>query len=454
MVNNSPQAVRSAQTQAMLNSQPSRVPSALSPFSLAPSQPPATVPHQQVTVPGREPVQREAEENRTGMPDRLKAGLEGLSGLDLSWVRVHYNSPKPAQLAALAYTQGQDIHVGPGQERHLPHEGWHAVQQMEGRVRPTLQAYGLGINDDVGLEREADVMAGRALQMRRPDPPATRAAARLGPNLLGTTGLGTAVVQRVIGDNIPRGSLVKRNADDETFMIRTFYPATGQYVLENTTTRSQITVQYDDAAYDLQPTPIRDALAAWLDGNFDQDIKPIIENADFSQQIYISRNTYKLRFRQGPAPTRNLGIDLHWDGALGSIWVEGMEKGSSVFPDTLQNNGAAIQAAARARLNLTPPDAFVRQPLNNYRVFPLFPPNFYEVRCLPARNTGQAQENTSTIKNYSDRSGFISAPAGGRDIYFDSVLLTGRRPSPGARVVYGLPLEGRQGNKTPWVFVT
>lgn len=105
-------------------------------------------------------------ENRTGMPLPLKAGLEALSGIDLSGIRVHTNSPNPAHLNALAYTQGQDIHVGPGQEKHLPHEGWHVVQQMQGRVKPTIQAKGLLINDDRGLEREADVMGGKALQMK------------------------------------------------------------------------------------------------------------------------------------------------------------------------------------------------------------------------------------------------------------------------------------------------
>ena len=105
-------------------------------------------------------------ENRTGMPDRLKEGLEGLSGLDLSGVRVHYNSAKPAEVGALAYARGQEIHLGPGQEGSLPHEGWHVVQQMEGRVRPTLREGGLGINDDVGLEREAEVMGARASERK------------------------------------------------------------------------------------------------------------------------------------------------------------------------------------------------------------------------------------------------------------------------------------------------
>jgi hypothetical protein len=60
--------------------------------------------------------------NKTGLPDQLKAGIEKLSGMAMDDVRVHYNSSKPAQMQALAYTQGTDIHVGPGQERHLPHE--------------------------------------------------------------------------------------------------------------------------------------------------------------------------------------------------------------------------------------------------------------------------------------------------------------------------------------------
>jgi hypothetical protein len=103
------------------------------------------------------------QENRTGLPDNLKAGIESLSGLSMDDVRVHYNSSKPAQLQALAYTQGTEIHVGPRQERHLPHEAWHVVQQKQGRVTPTMQMKGCAINNDVALEREAAVMGARAL---------------------------------------------------------------------------------------------------------------------------------------------------------------------------------------------------------------------------------------------------------------------------------------------------
>lgn len=109
------------------------------------------------------PVQAKAEPNLTGMPDSLKSGIESLSGMDMSSVRVHSNSDKPAQLNALAYAQGNDIHLAPGQEQHLPHEAWHVVQQRQGRVQPTMELQGVGINDDHSLEHEADVMGSRAL---------------------------------------------------------------------------------------------------------------------------------------------------------------------------------------------------------------------------------------------------------------------------------------------------
>ncbi len=114
-------------------------------------------------VQGKFPIQRK--ENNTGMPDSLKSGVENLSGMDMSDVKVHYNSDKPAQLSALAYAQGNDIHVGPGQEKHVPHEAWHVVQQRQGRVQATTQLKeSVPVNDDPGLEHEADVMGAKAAQ--------------------------------------------------------------------------------------------------------------------------------------------------------------------------------------------------------------------------------------------------------------------------------------------------
>jgi hypothetical protein len=111
----------------------------------------------------------DAPANKTGMPDQLKAGIESMSGMDLSDVKVHRNSGKAADLQAHAYAQGNDIHVAPGQEQHLPHEAWHVVQQRQGRVKPTMQLQGVAVNDDVSLEHEADVMGAKALQ-RASDP--------------------------------------------------------------------------------------------------------------------------------------------------------------------------------------------------------------------------------------------------------------------------------------------
>lgn len=115
-----------------------------------------------------EPIQKK--ENNTGLPDNLKSGIENISGYSMDDVKVHYNSSKPAQLQAHAYAQGSQIHLSSGQEKHLPHEAWHVVQQKQGRVKPTMQMKGkVNINDDTGLEKEADKMGEQAVQMKTSD---------------------------------------------------------------------------------------------------------------------------------------------------------------------------------------------------------------------------------------------------------------------------------------------
>jgi hypothetical protein len=133
LANNSPQANKTAQLQTMVNNQSAQ----------------------------QQPIQKK--ENNTGLPDNLKTGVENLSGISLDDVKVHRNSDKPAQLQAHAYAQGTDIHLASGQEKHLPHEAWHVVQQKQGRVKPTMQMkYKTPVNDDIGLEKEADVMGAKA----------------------------------------------------------------------------------------------------------------------------------------------------------------------------------------------------------------------------------------------------------------------------------------------------
>ncbi|HEX7842286.1 MAG TPA: DUF4157 domain-containing protein [Kofleriaceae bacterium] len=98
-----------------------------------------------------------------GLPPQLKAGVESLSGLSMDDVRVHHGSAEPARLQAHAFTQGSEIHLGPGQEKHLPHEAWHVAQQKHGRVAVTTQFADRPGNDNPALEHEADVMGARAL---------------------------------------------------------------------------------------------------------------------------------------------------------------------------------------------------------------------------------------------------------------------------------------------------
>lgn len=113
------------------------------------------------------PIQQK---NNTGLPDQLKSGIENLSGHSMDDVKVNFNSDKPAQLNAHAYAQGTDIHIASGQEKHLPHEAWHVVQQKQGRVKPTMQMKGkMNINDDKGLEKEADTMGMKALSAGLPE---------------------------------------------------------------------------------------------------------------------------------------------------------------------------------------------------------------------------------------------------------------------------------------------
>ena len=105
--------------------------------------------------------------NMTGIPSQMRMKFEGMSGLSFDDVKVHYNSDKPAQMKALAYTQGNDVYIGPGQEKHLGHELGHVVQQKQGRVKPTEKMGGQLVNSDAKLEKEADQMGATAIQMKR-----------------------------------------------------------------------------------------------------------------------------------------------------------------------------------------------------------------------------------------------------------------------------------------------
>jgi hypothetical protein len=177
------------------------------------------------TSPGREPTTRSsagsrgqslappsygirfADRSPGRLPDRIKTGVEHLSGIDLGDVRVHYDSPQPARHRALAFTRGSEIHVGPGQDRHLAHEAWHVVQQKQGRVAATQQFAGVATNHDAGLEREADVMGDRAVAMSVPRGPA--------PPLRTASFASRGVMQMKLATVDPQTGPIRLKEDDE-----------------------------------------------------------------------------------------------------------------------------------------------------------------------------------------------------------------------------------------------
>lgn len=161
--------------------------------------------------------------NNTGLPDNLKNGIENLSGYSMDDVKVHYNSSQPATLQAHAYAQGTDIHIAPRQEKHLPHEAWHVIQQKQGRVKPTMQMKGtVQVNDDIGLEKEADVMGANAAFLLPQDPKQTRGVESKPDNrsmpvqrtiMKGTRALSTRNIQQIMLREFI--SLQRREPNDE-----------------------------------------------------------------------------------------------------------------------------------------------------------------------------------------------------------------------------------------------
>ncbi len=101
--------------------------------------------------------------NKTGIPDSMKSRFEASSGFSFDDVRIHYNSPKPGDMGALAYTRGSQVYIAPGEEKHLPHELGHVVQQKRGIVPATVHVNGLGVNDSLFMERQADKISSIAL---------------------------------------------------------------------------------------------------------------------------------------------------------------------------------------------------------------------------------------------------------------------------------------------------
>jgi len=98
----------------------------------------------------------------------VRQRMEASFGEPLGDVRIHQGGAAAA-IGATAFTHGNQIHFAPGSyDPHgakgralLGHELTHVIQQRAGRVA-VPQGKALPINDDAGLEREADVLGEKA----------------------------------------------------------------------------------------------------------------------------------------------------------------------------------------------------------------------------------------------------------------------------------------------------
>lgn len=139
------------------------------------------------------------------MPEGVRGKMERSFGADFAGVTVHQDGRADA-LGAMAYAQGEQIHMGSGQydpfgfagQSLIGHELAHVVQQRDGRAT-AAQSKGGAVVADAGLEAEADrhgelaaqglpigaggaaatgeVAAGSAIQMKGPpEPPAGQVA--------------------------------------------------------------------------------------------------------------------------------------------------------------------------------------------------------------------------------------------------------------------------------------
>lgn len=153
-----------------------------------------------------QPVQKKMS-SASNMPEEVQSKMEGAFGQDFSDVKIHANSSASKEAGALAHTQGNEVHFAPGQynpssqsgQELLGHELTHVVQQREGRVQATgTTANGMPLNDNKGLEAEADQMgkvaASGSMQMKS-------ASSGAGSGKKGTSQLKKGPVQRKVFAN-------------------------------------------------------------------------------------------------------------------------------------------------------------------------------------------------------------------------------------------------------------
>lgn len=95
------------------------------------------------------------------------AKMEASFGTSFGDVKMNTNSQEAQAIQAKAFARGNEVHFAPGQfnpetqggQELMGHELAHIVQQRQGRVQANAtHAKGLAVNDDRGLEDEADRM--------------------------------------------------------------------------------------------------------------------------------------------------------------------------------------------------------------------------------------------------------------------------------------------------------
>lgn len=159
------------------------------------------------------------------IPAGVRGKMESTMGADFSDVRVHQNSSQASAIGAQAFARGNDVHMAPGKfnpssqsgQELLGHELAHVVQQREGRVQPTIQAKGVPVNDDAGLEKEADILGAKAA--RASEPTAAPTQKKSDPTTIGPMQLKSGnVAQREVTEPTVSEPQVEEEEDEEDSM--------------------------------------------------------------------------------------------------------------------------------------------------------------------------------------------------------------------------------------------
>ncbi len=114
------------------------------------------------------PVQMKRNED---LPEDFQTKMESSFGEDFSNVKINKDSKDANELDALAFTQGNNIHFKNGEfdssskngQELIAHELSHVVQQRHRDIGTTHKENNYDVNDNEGLEKEADINAKKAV---------------------------------------------------------------------------------------------------------------------------------------------------------------------------------------------------------------------------------------------------------------------------------------------------